>query len=56
MTPGDARGDYSSIRLSHADSFLFEQRAAEALDCCDLAIYAVIAVVIILECGLFGLI
>ena len=55
MTPGDARGDYSSIRLSHADSFPFGPRAAEAPDCCDWAVYAAIAVVIVLGCGLFGL-
>ena len=55
MTPGDARGDYSSIRLSRADSFLFGPLAAEAPNCCcGSAVYAAIVVVIVVACGPFG--
>ena len=50
MTPDDARGDYSSIRLSHADSFLFELPVIVAPDY-DWAILNAIIDVIIIACG-----
>jgi hypothetical protein len=57
MTPGDARGDYSSIHLSHVDSFLlFGALVAEVPNYCyGSAISTAIVVTIIVAYGLFSL-